>query len=747
MSRKIELLAPGGDTDSIKAAIAAGADAVYCGLNKFNARNRAENISFDQLNGILRLAHQHNCEVFLTLNIGIVEPEIPDLFRLLSKLVNTSIDGVIIQDLGLFYILSTYFKGLKIHASTQLTTHNQGQIKFLNQLNATRVNLSRELNLNEIKSLNRVAHQNNLLSEVFVHGSYCISFSGICYMSSVFSGNSGNRGRCSQPCRDEYTNSIKGTNFPLNLKDNSAWNDLQELADAGVDSFKIEGRIKKFHYVYSVVDAYRKKLKNSEVDASGNIDSSILYKVFNRDFSNGFLKGTINKKMFIDNPRDNSSTHWAKQNGEATPENIDKAELALYTEKGEMRSAIKKQIARMSIERAPAIIAVNGNVGAPLQVTIKTPESSFTLFSDISLATNGSMPIDKKMLLKRFKAINETEYFIEEIDITGIQEKLFIPFSELTTLKNRILLILNNSRETVEAVPVPKIAQQKQDIKSPELLVLINSVKDIDFSEQSSAVFYFQLPNDFSNQTQKLIKLFYENRKLIPWFPSILIGENYTAALEFLRAVQPAKIVSNNTGIAYDACKMNIAWIAGPFLNTMNSYSLLSLKKNFNCSGAFISNELSKQQIQGIKKPADFHLYYSIYHPVVLMTSRQCLFQTTAGCEKNTMDKNCVLNCSKSTNISNLKGDTFYIQKSKGNYNTIYNAANFLNTEILDDIPNRFSGFLIDLREIKTETKTELNKSQLLSLFNDCIEGKTASKQDLHNALLQTTNTQYRKGI
>ncbi len=146
-------MAPGGDMDSIKAAIAAGANAVYCGIHKFNARNRASNITFEDLNGLLRLAHSKNCELFLTLNIIIVENEIPDLLRLLNKLVNTSIDGVIIQDLGLFYLLSKYFKRLNIHASTQLTTHNEGQIGFLHDLKATRVNLSRELSLEEIRSL------------------------------------------------------------------------------------------------------------------------------------------------------------------------------------------------------------------------------------------------------------------------------------------------------------------------------------------------------------------------------------------------------------------------------------------------------------------------------------------------------------------------------------------------------------------------------------------------------------------
>ncbi len=221
MSQKVELLAPGGDVDAIKAAIVAGANAVYCGLDTFNARNRASNISMDELHGVIRLAHAYECEVFLTLNIVILEHELPGMFKLLNQLVNTGVDGIIVQDLGMFNLVKKHFPSLDIHASTQLTTHNEGQILFLSKIGASRVNLSRELNLGEIKSLTSLAHEKNVLTEVFVHGALCIAFSGQCYSSSVSVGNSGNRGRCSQACRDEYEPTAMGNKFPLNLKDNS----------------------------------------------------------------------------------------------------------------------------------------------------------------------------------------------------------------------------------------------------------------------------------------------------------------------------------------------------------------------------------------------------------------------------------------------------------------------------------------------------------------------------------------------
>ncbi|MFB1015656.1 MAG: peptidase U32 family protein, partial [Alteromonadaceae bacterium] len=180
MSPKIELLAPGGDVEAIKAAIIAGADAVYCGLDTFNARNRATNISFDQLSGIIRLAHQYQCQIFLTLNIVILEREFKSLAKLLSKLANTTLDGVIVQDIGLVYILKKHFPTLDVHASTQLTTHNVGQIPFLKKLGVSRVNLSREMNLREITDVTAVAREQEVLTEVFVHGSLCVAFSGLC---------------------------------------------------------------------------------------------------------------------------------------------------------------------------------------------------------------------------------------------------------------------------------------------------------------------------------------------------------------------------------------------------------------------------------------------------------------------------------------------------------------------------------------------------------------------------------------
>jgi len=768
MKNNIELLAPGGDIDSIKAAILAGANAVYCGLDKFNARSQAKNISLDELPGILRLAHKHDCEVFLTLNIIIVEREIPALIKLLNKLVNTMLDGIIIQDLGVFYLINKYFPSLKIHASTQMTTHNAGQIKFLSKLKSTRVNLSRELTLPEVAALTSVAHENDILTEVFVHGSNCISFSGLCYMSSVTGGNSGNRGQCSQPCRDEYLTTPEGKNFPLNIKDNSAFSDISALADAQVDSVKIEGRIKKYHYVHTVVETWRKQLDNFFAHEKLQGENNNLRKVFNRDFSNSFLKGDISRDVFIDNPRDHSAIYRAEvkfgfnAKSEIDDETLSIVKKELSEIKEDIVNQVQKSIEQISIDKAPLVIKCSGAEGKPFRLSVKTPEASFNVFSNSNLApidtTNSkSTCLDKMLLLKRLKSINDTEYFIEKLDLSDLQNDVFIPFKELNVIRNEIISSLNNGKEVVSPidfnkVDVSKLEDRRETLRSdkestPSLSVLISSDNDIYLCEETNANIYFQLPNHLKDNLTTYVELFKNNKRLTPWFPAVLIGANYRAAVEFLQQVHPEHIVTNNSGVAYEAYELGIPWTAGPYMNLINSYSLLCLKENFKCVGAFISNEISENQIKKIHRPDDFELAYSISHPIVLMTTIACMFHQVSGCKKNIVDDKCIQRCKKSSSITNLKDVSYFLNKDKREYHTVYNETNFLNTDIVSDIKNKFSNFLVDLRDIKTNTHIEMSKLEIIKHFERYIKGNTESIDVLQQSIYPSTHTQYSRGI
>ena len=205
-----------------------------------------------------------------------------------------------------------------------------------------------------------------------------------------------------------------------------------------------------------------------------------------------------------------------------------------------------------------------------------------------------------------------------------------------------------------------------------------------------------------------------QNPRLIPWFPAVLIGKDYLEAVKILEQVKPKRIVSNNTGIAHKAFQMDIEWIAGPFLNTTNSYALLTLQEELNCAGAFISNEINQMQIKKIARPKNFKLLYSIYHPILMMTSRQCFFQQTVGCKKPSIEDGCMLKCQKATTITNVKGVSFAIDKQKGGYPSIYNDEQFLNLDIVNDLSEQFDEFFIDLTNIGAGSKAEQNKAQLI---------------------------------
>ncbi|WP_394126776.1 U32 family peptidase [Vibrio hepatarius] len=658
---QFELLAPGGDLDSIKAAIAAGADAIYCGLDRFNARNRATNLTLDNLNGVLQLAHQHDCKIFLTLNVLILESEIPAIVRLLSQLNTTAIDGIIVQDLGLAYILKNYFPDLDVHASTQLNTHNEGQILFLNQLTASRVNLSRELNINEIKHLAQFGRQHDVMMEVFVHGSYCIGFSGICYISSARNGASGNRGRCSQPCREQYETTKTGNSYPLNMKDNSAFGDLEALVDAGVYSLKVEGRIKKSHYVYTVVDNWRKQIDRFYDGAELSNDTTELYTVFNRDFSNAFLQGEFGKAMYIDNPRDHAVKHFSKVYQCTSTEQVQQVKKKLYDDK-------------------TAIIET---------VASKTDAMVLTPAKDNSASLKGAID-----------------------------------------------------------VPQLKALPQAKSVDTAKLSVLLSSADDLGLINGSDANFYYQLPMGLAAECDSLIERFAANPSLMPWFPAILIGDDFVAAKRFLQVVKPKQMVTNNSGVGVIAQELGLAWVAGPQMNITNSYALACLEEEFACAGAFISNELNMKQMRHIKRSDNMQLFYSIYHPNTLLTSRQCLFQQTEGCRKIKVNKGCLKRCEKRTSIINLKDNPYVIQKHKGSHNAIYSEHNVLNLEVLEQLPNLFSDILIDLRDIQTETQVSIEKSDLIQAFLTLLDNNNEeNSQSLHSVIQPTTNAQYSKGL
>lgn len=255
MNRDVEILAPAGSMECLRAAVAAGADAIYLGGTKFGARAYAQNLSEEDLVQAIEYVHIHGRKIYMTVNTLLKDRELNELYAYLLPYYKAGLDGVIVQDIGAVKFIGEYFPEMPVHASTQMMITNTLGADFLKRYGITRVVPARELSLKEIRDMKK---QTGLEMECFVHGALCYCYSGQCLLSSMIGGRSGNRGQCAQPCRLPYQTEGKKPADLMSLKDLCTIDILPELIDAGIDSFKIEGRMKQPEYVYTVVKMYRK---------------------------------------------------------------------------------------------------------------------------------------------------------------------------------------------------------------------------------------------------------------------------------------------------------------------------------------------------------------------------------------------------------------------------------------------------------------------------------------------------------
>ncbi len=300
----IELLAPAGDWDCMRAAVAGGADAVYFGVGKYNARVRAHNFRMEELPEVMKFLHTYGVKGFVTFNILVFEQELEEAKTLVNACMDAGVDALIVQDLGLLKLIRELSPDFPIHGSTQMTITSPEAVEFTKPFHLERVVLGRENNLKQIKT---IGEQAKLPMEVFVHGALCVSYSGQCLTSEMWGGRSANRGECAQACRLPYDMMVDGEHKPmgdiaylLSPKDLAALELVPELIEAGVTSFKIEGRLKSPEYVANVVGKYRRAIdayltgKNPQPTQD---ELRELQQSFSRGFSFGFLRGTNNKQL------------------------------------------------------------------------------------------------------------------------------------------------------------------------------------------------------------------------------------------------------------------------------------------------------------------------------------------------------------------------------------------------------------------------------------------------------------------
>ncbi|MFA1743481.1 U32 family peptidase [Fusobacterium animalis] len=302
----MKIVAPAGNMERFYSAISATADEIYLGLKGFGARRNAENFTVDELKKAIDYAHLRGSRIFLTLNTIMTNREIELLYPTLKDLYNYGLDAIIVQDLGYAEYLHKNFPSIEIHGSTQMTVANYYEINYLKELGFKRIVLPRELSFEEIKEIRK---HTDIELEVFVSGSICISFSGNCYMSSFVGGRSGNRGMCAQPCRKEYKTSCGEKSYFLSPKDQLyGIDEIKKLQEIGVESIKVEGRMKDVSYVYETVSYFRSLING--IDKEENT-----HKLFNRGYSKGY---------FYDNDKNIMNRDYSYNIGEKIGEVIGK---------------------------------------------------------------------------------------------------------------------------------------------------------------------------------------------------------------------------------------------------------------------------------------------------------------------------------------------------------------------------------------------------------------------------------------
>src|SRR4051794_12742398 len=299
-----ELLAPAGDWDALRAAVANGADAVYFGLENFNARHRAHNFTVAELPTIMRYLHDHNVKGFLTFNTLIFSDELEDAAAYTKAIAAAGVDAVIVQDLGLARLIHALAPTLPLHGSTQMTLTEPRGIEFARSLGVERVVLARELSVADV---GKIIPHTPMELEVFVHGALCVAYSGQCLTSESLGGRSANRGQCAQACRLPYDLLVDGEErdlgdkaYLLSPQDLAAYELVGELSELGVTCFKIEGRLKSAHYVAATTQTYRQAIEAFRAGRRFHItpeQRGDLEQTFSRGFTHGFLSGVNHQEL------------------------------------------------------------------------------------------------------------------------------------------------------------------------------------------------------------------------------------------------------------------------------------------------------------------------------------------------------------------------------------------------------------------------------------------------------------------
>ena len=774
VSKKVEILAPAGSFESFIAAINAGADAVYAGGPAFGARAFATNFTEEKLLEAIDIAHLYGRRFYLTVNTLVKDGEIERLYKYLRPLYEHGLDAVIVQDMGVMNIIRRDFPGLGIHASTQTTVTNKEGALFLKEQGAERVVPARELSLKEVHD---IYNETGMEVECFVHGALCYCYSGQCLMSSLIGGRSGNRGQCAQPCRLMY-NVDGNKKYFMSLKDICTLDIIPDLIDAGIYSFKIEGRMKKPEYVASVTSMYRKYadlyLRNGRKSYRVlKEDREMLMDIYNRgNFSEGYYKCRNGKDMVCLNRPNHTGVPALKvvnQQGNKVIvkalTSINKGDVIELSTKGDSRlnnytigqdhnkgDKLTLNVARgvvfkkdnilnrirneklltyiddtyvnISLKQK-AVAKIILKVGCKMELHLRSMGTEVTVYSEEDVQEALSKPLDESRIVKQLNKTGNSRFEFTSID-TVVSDSIFVPMAAVNELR----------RKGIEELQRSICEQYRRTTFKPDF------AKEEDSTEQESGTTKIFTAVAESLDQLKAIK---DNGRIKRVYINATMERDFFNSSEVFSLVKEMKnngmevylgmpyiFREDAIDIFYDNLKL-LYNFDGFLVRNFESYRFLRqngfdnmiLDRNMYVFNKEAKEFWKKENVYQYTVPAELNLReikildagnmeLNVYGRTPVMLSAQCIRKTSKGCDRNPVI----------INMNDRTGESYSVKNCCGFcYNVVYDTKPVYLCDMKEELSE------ISPSAFRLDFSTEGYK-ETLNIIDKCIETILSGSED-----------------
>ena len=801
--KEVELLAPVGSFEALKAAVQNGANAVYLGGKDFSARASANNFDREELKEAVKYAHIRGVRVFVTTNTLIKQNELEDFIEYIKFLYDINIDALILQDIGAAMIIKKLLPDFELHASTQMVAHSLEDVKYLEGLGFDRVVLARELNVGEIK---HICDNTNVDIEVFVHGALCVCYSGQCLMSSMIGNRSGNRGRCAQPCRQRYTMIDITTgeevssdgDYLLSTRDLNAIEEINQIIDAGVHSLKIEGRMKKAEYVATVIGSYRDAVDNYLRTKKVNVSHDVmadLYTIFNRKFTKGFLLGEVGKDVMNSQVPNNQGLYIgkvvdynkkAKRLKIALEDNLKKGdginlgggvigriikgkEITDIGYKGEIieidfigearrNQMIFKTSDTKLMDKVQSTFKQDKELAKSFidgEIILKLGENPVIKFTDLQgneakvvgdfiIEKALKVPMSEEKIETQLRKLGNTPYELRHLKI-DLDDGISLPISVINQIRRECIDKLSEERIEIKdrKYKNKKISYNpERAVRQKDKMIRVK-VKNLEQLKEAVKFDIDAVYYEDESTIEEAIEIGNANNKNVIYSaPRIIRNKEYNR-LNKIKNLNLESILIGTLGSIEFFRNKNFC--VDYYLNSFNSETINHFK-NEGASTVCISQELNTSEIMETLSYTDLEVESVVYGYAPMMISEYCpMGVVVRDCKKN---KRCGICKESKYALRDFKGEEYRLSQDLFCRTTIYNSKP---TCMLDNLKDVYEAgvnvFRLDFTGEKEDEVKEVLEAYVEVINNDFRLGQKASK--LYNKLDDTgiTTAHFYKGV